>query len=185
MNRAMFCPAGFARLSAPFGNELWIAWRAIVCLFFSRSPAAVAWFIIAIVIDTVKAKIWRWFAHVGVKILEVIYPAFADGNSSAAVPNVSRIIRVQTAIFHPFPGTIRARLFSVDYMPVGFCNSLSVMTTIGDAFPFQIAKIRGGRLAAITLTKPMRLVVSVSMRKVQSNERSKASSCDIEEGRHV
>ena len=62
MNRAMFCPAGFARLSAPFGNELWIAWRAIVCLFFSRSPAAVAWFIIAIVIDTVKAKIWRWIS---------------------------------------------------------------------------------------------------------------------------
>lgn len=76
---------------------------AIGALLFPRSPATIAWLVVAIVVDAINRMLGRGTdAYVSKEILK-FKPSVADFYSSAAVPRVTLFVRVSAAPKHSRP----------------------------------------------------------------------------------
>lgn len=62
-------------------------------------PPAVLWRVVAVVIDAIQSRIWRWVTHVGVKVLENI-PSFTYRNSTGAIEPISVVFCVLAPLTH-------------------------------------------------------------------------------------
>jgi len=80
----------------------------IALLLRSRGPAAVARFVIAVVVDAVNRQSWRAIAHVVAEVFKA-RPPFADGDPAATVERKVNSVRIQAAFFHCYPGSICRR----------------------------------------------------------------------------
>lgn len=81
----------------------------VLRLFLTRCPAAVAQFVIAIVVVALNAILTkRALAHVGKKVSEFL-PSVTQCNSTPSISMEMDGLRVGTALHHRKPGTICAR----------------------------------------------------------------------------
>lgn len=81
----------------------------IVVLLFSRSPTAVAWLVIAVIVDAVKGSTTRAWSHVLKKLSEIVLPLWADRNTSSTVVFVRRKRPVSATGSHGVPRVVFAR----------------------------------------------------------------------------
>lgn len=72
-------------------------------LLFSRGPAAISRFIVAIVVNALKSESFWAVSHIVKKSGEVIAPAVADFNSASAVIAESMIGRSVASAYHSCP----------------------------------------------------------------------------------
>lgn len=85
----------------------WAFFAAVVCLFCSCGPSAVAGFIISVVINTVNRVVEaRSLAHVISKSLKRIQPSIANRDSAFAVAVESSCKRAKASVFHSFPRAV-------------------------------------------------------------------------------
>lgn len=91
-------------------------------LLFTRSPAAVLWCVVSIVIDTVNGMTCgRRVTHILVEVLERGKPAAADFDSATSVAAVNGASWISAPLFHGGPFLIHSgRSFSVD----SYCGNL-------------------------------------------------------------
>lgn len=76
----------------------------VSALFLRCGPAAIGWFVIAVVVFAIDRMLRaRPASHVGQKRLETIAPLLANGNSPGAVVRVFHIVAVVAAGFHAPP----------------------------------------------------------------------------------
>lgn len=130
---------------------------AIGQLLFGRRPAAIARFVIAVVVDAVKRhSVWSR-PHIGEEILKY-KPAIADLDSASSIKVPIGCLGIAAPIFHTAPqgvfGWQRNAVFLVDPKRYAFQR-----TTLGAATALCVAKILGldNRLvAAVTRTFPKR-----------------------------
>ncbi len=91
------CPLGNRKVLSIEFNE--VTFPHIVLLLFISSPSAIAWLIIAIIVDAVNAvKIRRSPSHVRNEVVETFQPTLADSNSTPSV-----IFLVFTSAYHTHP----------------------------------------------------------------------------------
>lgn len=106
----------------------------IVPLLKRCSPTTVSRFIMAVVVDPVKAQqSGRTRPHVGKKPSEV-QPMIANLNAATAVAGIRRIPRVQTAAFHCSPDGVDGRsCVSVRSLRISSHLPMQASTTLTDA----------------------------------------------------
>lgn len=76
----------------------------IVHLLFSRSPAAIARLIIAIIIDSINTVFARWpYTHICEKVFEGVTPAVANFNTASTVIFIRVVVRIIATLCHPTP----------------------------------------------------------------------------------
>lgn len=92
---------------------------AIQGLFSRRSPSAILWSVVAIIVNTLKAHVSGRLAHIGEEVGK-FFPSFADLNSSTAVVTVIGSRGVGAASDHVTPARIHRGVFLPAGMPVLF-----------------------------------------------------------------
>lgn len=79
---------------------------SVVQLFFSESPAHIARFVVAIVINAVDRVFWRWSRpHIAQEGGERVAPRVTNANAASAVMMKKWRRRVMTPVFHIGPST--------------------------------------------------------------------------------
>lgn len=79
---------------------------SIAHLLVCSSPSAIAFLVIAIVVDSIKAKSWRTFTHVSNECLERIKPFFRHTDATTSVMSVLLVIGVGAAILSKCPSPV-------------------------------------------------------------------------------
>src|SRR6266540_4838264 len=83
----------------------------VIGLFEDCCPAAVAWLVIPVVVDSVQAQVrGRAWTNVGIEGLEALPPRLADRDSPTAVAVIARIVRVMAPLQHLRPDHILRQL---------------------------------------------------------------------------
>src|SRR5262249_47475632 len=122
----------------------------------SGRPAAIARFVIAVVIDAIDGQARRWIAHIGVEVFEAT-PSLADGDAAASVIVVAWIVRIQTAVEHICPATESASLRHTVHAALSHLLSQLLPSTspaLGCVTRAQTACGNEMFGAAVTTTKP-------------------------------
>ena len=161
----------------------------IIGLFFWSSPAAVAGFVIPVVVDPIKGQSMRTFSHVCEKVNE-IEPAFADGNASTSVAIPLIVIRIEASSFHVRPGNVRAGSFKSVALPMsilsGRCSFALDATATGCSATQQIVADNGCFGSAVAFAKPSCVRPFSPIRGAhQNHQTSEASVGKIDEVGHV
>jgi hypothetical protein len=100
----------------------------IVGLLDWRTPAHIAWFVVAVIVGAFKRMHWtRLRSHVGQERFKRL-PAFAHHNPASAVPAVFRILRVVAAPAHQAPGHV-FRCSGTAVRRVAFNSALATQTS--------------------------------------------------------
>jgi len=154
----------------------------ISSLFSIRSPLAISWLVITVVIHAFyRELIMRPWPHILQKILKPmlrIKPAVADSDTSTAIIRISRMMRKKNATLHGIPSVVFSRprhsMFAT-FMTLSTC-AICVITSAGLGMT-RIQGVRGwrSRPTTITLTEPMvRPLLVVSMRERNNDETSES-----------
>lgn len=77
-------------------------------LLFACSPLTIIWFVVTVVVDAFNFVFRRGLTHISEKSRKVMFPFFADSNSTPAVMMKVSLSRVVTPGFHVRPRTVRA-----------------------------------------------------------------------------
>ena len=123
----------------------------ILRLFFSRGPSAIRWFVMTMRIDSFNRMFRTWFcSHIRQEVLKRMFPSFADGNPSSAIPFKMGRMFVKTSIFHGDPRFVfRGPNSSM------FRNRINMKTATGTMTArFQILSKGNRCLAAIAQAFP-------------------------------
>lgn len=112
--------------------------RALVAmLLFVSCPPAIAWLVIAVVIDSVKRIALRCLPHIGEEPLKAamrIAPAFANFDAASPIVRIARLVRFVATPPHINPDAVRPSLGkAVRSSPIA--GGLSPVTTAGLALP--------------------------------------------------
>jgi len=138
---------------------------SVALLLSLRSPYAITRRVIPIIIYALKRHT-RWAPpHVGKKVFE-LHPSFADFDASTAVSYVRSICFRAASSFHAAPTAIRRRVMHT-VLSLRKALFSSAFTQVAPA-RLNVALSKAGSsdelgFAAITLAKPMRMAVLVSM----------------------
>ncbi len=82
----------------------------ILSLLFISRPSAIAWLIIAIIIDSLKRHPRIWLcAHIIYEVLKRLPPAVANHYASTLIVLVLLMFWIQTARLHAIPGIVFSR----------------------------------------------------------------------------
>ena|SRR5215467_15713105 len=77
----------------------------VLLLFEVGGPTAIAWFVVAVIVDALKrVVVWSW-SHVGVKVFELL-PALADFDAASTIVFVAWVVGVLAALPHAAPGFV-------------------------------------------------------------------------------
>lgn len=87
--------------------------RLIPDLLLARRPSAILRAVVAIIVDAINACARRAATHVAQEDFERAHPFSANLDAPTAVPCVSVVRRIGTAIFHAVPNRVLARELSV------------------------------------------------------------------------
>jgi hypothetical protein len=88
--------------------------RSVLSLFLARSPLAVAGFVVAVVVDTLKRIALGWHgSHVFKEISKRVGPTTADHDATSTIATEMREMRVQASTSHAGPATVFGRSSSV------------------------------------------------------------------------
>jgi hypothetical protein len=126
---------------------------SIIRLNFTAGPTAVVGRVWSFIVDAVYRQPFRLISHVGVKVLERVNPAVADGNAPATVMPKIFVIWIQATLLHRSPDIVDFRAcHSVrsEFKPY-FSHSAS--TGNGPA-GFNITRSDSLSVTAVTLKKP-------------------------------
>jgi hypothetical protein len=75
-------------------------------LHASRSPPAIIWAIIPIIIDSINRQLPRTVTHISQKVLKLV-PAQAYGNAATSISVIARRFRVIASLNHACPNSVR------------------------------------------------------------------------------
>ena len=81
-------------------------WALIYSLLLRCCPTAVSGFVVAIIVNAIESEAGRLFAHVSKEIFKR-KPAFADGDTAAAVIDITALLTVAASGQHPVPANVR------------------------------------------------------------------------------
>lgn len=156
----------------------------ITSLLAPRSPSAVIWLVMAIVIDPVKRKA-RWAAaHVFKECCKIVPPTLTNSDPSSSPEVVFGVLRVEAPLLHAvpcaiFPTPTRDRRFPVrdSSSPSTFIPKTAA--TQGQA-PYQIAPIDNLGAPALAFTRPHRpsSIPTSGLRGQADNGKSTEDSAD-------
>ena len=82
---------------------------AIHGLFFWCRPTAVTWFVVPVVVNSVKRPASRAIPHVCQEILE-LHPTLANLDPSASISTVQVVLLIAAPVFHGPPTSILRRI---------------------------------------------------------------------------
>ena len=88
-------------------NRYFFSNSAISLLFFTTRPFAILWSVIAIIINSVYGITLRSIAHIGNKLIKIVYPLVANFNTSATVIWVMFIVKVIASCLHALPNLVK------------------------------------------------------------------------------
>lgn len=119
-------------------------------LHFSRGPSAVARFVVAVVVDSVKRFASRTLSHVLNKIFERVHPSFAHLDSTTAPSPIILVGCSRASRFHARPrsksasfafpmGGIENAIVVPAKTPAGLCESLRQTAVANDTLLAAIA----------------------------------------------
>lgn len=115
---------GDSSLFRPFSHAQYLAVMCefvrrpfVAVLFGGRSPFAVSWFIVAVIVQSLNFKPFRTWPHVFKEIGEVL-PSFAQLYSTSAVIGIARFARILAAFLNAAPNRIFRRAIAVPTMAV-------------------------------------------------------------------
>lgn len=74
-------------------------------LFVARSPAAIAWLVIAVIVDALNTITGRAWTHICQKLREAI-PALTNGNSSSTVKMIVGCVWIKTSFAQRTPNVV-------------------------------------------------------------------------------
>jgi hypothetical protein len=127
----------------------------IVNLLFWRGPAAIAGFVISVVIwPSVDCFPSGTFAHIGEEIFES-EPAFANGNAAPAIVFEPSVFGIGTSLFHDVPSAISRRIFGG--VAVLELQVMAIASAAGCFASRQITSVGGYLISAITSALPKSL----------------------------
>lgn len=131
----------------------------ILRLIFGCFPLAIAWFVIAVIIDAIKRMVYGCFSHICEKLLKVITPLIADCDAATSVTVEMSGFRVIAAIFHAAPcvvGFVASRHAMRSSACSGYlCLETPAAITVSGS---QIISRDGSDSAALTLANPLNLI---------------------------
>lgn len=135
------------------------AGRPVASLLFSRSPSAVVWFIVTIIVDSFKCvACCRLFSHV-CKEIGKRHPLFAHSDTATSIPTIVRRTWGQAPTLHCLPCCIRA-----GWINASACMSVFFRATLNTFRAFTHPKVRtldGCDSATFTRTLPSWLPLPV------------------------
>ena len=92
---------------------------SVLTLLGWRLPSAIAWFVIAIIINTTNTVTWtRWIAHVLKKRFERLSPSIAHFDATLSILGIVGIAGVVASLLNALPAT------------VNFCATLAVARNV-------------------------------------------------------
>lgn len=116
-----------------------------------RGPAAVARFVVPVIVNTVNSCLWKRFrSHVGIKSRERLSPLVANYNSSSSVVVIIGVVFVVTASFHFLPSPV---LSASDHPAC----ALAVAPTGNSSATAQVTACDFSEIPAFALTEPEQL----------------------------
>lgn len=119
-------------------------------LAFGR-PAAVAGFVMAVVVDALYRVRWRrLLPHVGEKGREVVAPAIADRDTAATVIGVVVRVLIEAARFHSGPRDVLAGLLA--RARVAMCRRAAAGRRVADP---QVCRANRGIAPAVAAADPI------------------------------
>jgi hypothetical protein len=87
-------------------------WPTILHLLRTCSPAAISWFVIAIIVSAIQCQFWMWTqSHISNKIAE-IFPTFTHLDSSTTPVFPFCVVRICASLNHSSPNAIFRRYMS-------------------------------------------------------------------------
>lgn len=102
----------------------------VAVLLGRRTPIAVGWFVVSVVISALDRILRRWFPpHVLNEAVERFCPSLANRNTSSAIPFVSSGIRILASLDHASPrGVLRrfAHIMSDAMRPTAACGRIAI-----------------------------------------------------------
>lgn len=156
----------------------------VVCLPYISSPLAIAWLVIAVIVDSFDSVIVRRsLTHIGEKVQKCFAPPIAYRNSPAAIIGKMLVFPVVTAAPHVAPHE-EFRGVSAPVDSSSFASGLATQTAAGasiSAFEF----LNGYRLfiSAIASAEPARMFFACALFvRAKSNQATKSV---IRGNRHV
>lgn len=156
--------------------------RSPVCgLLLPRGPAAVAGFVIAVVVDAIQRQARRWFAHILEEGLEAVPPPGADGDPAPAVILKRFFVRVVAALHHSVPSAVRMAWLAVPIMPVSSSRPAGVTAEAAARSGMAIAQsdtVHAGPCPAVAQAMPSPAAVLIAIGSA-GGQAAKALTCDI------
>ena len=175
--RPEYCLASQASLPASFGG------MAALDLF--ACPAAVAWFVVSVVVDAIQRSAGRALAHVSKKIVEQ-FPRLAEGYAFSAVMPPAIVLRVGASLNHGGPRTVGFRHPVFPRMSVSkLVGMVSFDAAATARFSFNDSSGRNRDLRATIAMEDPASVLSLDVREANADEAAVAKSSMISAGRHV
>jgi hypothetical protein len=161
---------------------------AIAGLRLRSRPAAVAGFVVPIVVDTVERHSGGALAHIGEEVFEVA-PPFAERDASSAIPLELSCFRVGAALPHVDPRGVGSVGVASGAAPVlgdlgGEPLTPNAPATGGIAAP-QVATLNGCCAPARARAQPICVARHVRMREAQRNQLAEALTGNVGVLRHV
>lgn len=104
-------PYGNAKFPGPFScregsvaQSHWMVVSSVVSLFYGSRPAAIARFVVAVYVYAVNRVLGRWSrTHVGVEVLDRVFPSVANGDPTTAIIGVVLVSGVEAPMLHQVP----------------------------------------------------------------------------------
>lgn len=158
---------------------------AIVCLFSSCRPSAVAGLIIPVVVDAVNRVVKAWtLAHVVTKSIKRVEPSIADRYAAFTVAVKAGCQRAKTAVSHRLPRFVgNAVAATVRDAPV-FRNidrkTPATPASVANRFISQIRTCSKAFISAGASTSPNNKVIYVASRKRNDSEPAECLPGEVE-----
>lgn len=157
---------------------------SIVCLFKGRRPPAIAWFIVAAVVNPINRASRRTASHIRKKRFKTSVPFLAHGNSSTTIIMVFLRPWIETAL----PGMMPGLVFSRIRKAVGFISiSQLLFTKTSTASAYPIPEAIFAELfnrPAITFTEPIGIPIAIRC-AVDNHKATIAITRNVNQLRHV
>jgi len=141
-----------------------LAVAAVARLLNVGSPSYISGFIVAVVIDAVKAVLRRWrFSDIGKEVFKRVAPALTDAYATPTIIAIFRLIGVSTATDDTRPGLVFLRNLSntaISVLGTIYASGLSGSFTLETATTLgmtrtQAAPRDNGGVSAFALAQPI------------------------------
>lgn len=158
----------------------------IVLLSFGVCPSAITRFVIAIVVNPIKAQPFRRFPHIFKKTTEVTRPPITHSDATPTIIGIARMICIITTTFRSSPGRIFFGMLT---------NSMTVFSCTGSSYflmqaattfrstSLQTSSVRIYMLTTLTFTNP-RTLTTASSRSSNDCQASEDLSFQFQGNRH-